>query len=302
MKHSENVFGNRFDDRMDDELIASAENETSPSSLVPPPFFLTSHSTPVQMKETESNEERKDVMDEIVDDNYSYSIGRLARNKNASNSSEAFMRPPPFQLKADNEVIQREEEGEVKKPGPNDIVEQVKLKIERPKAPVFEIYNYDTYDELINALKGAEYSGCVRPQQIIYHNWNKQGKAIITTLVVELVKKMPKWPKLDEIKNQVTTEKDPDIMKYFTRIINAWNKVYASLDAHENHHIDDEIKHYNKKLKRGELKGKTVAETEAKFDLAELEANEISEAFHHDKKASAIKKWPIIELHPTKVP
>ncbi len=282
---------------------ATAEPNIIQGAHRPPvPFQLKTSSVA-----TQAIQKKKAKADEDVEENKEEKAGQSRENMasddlppypNSYPPGPSQMEPPPFQLKAENLSlpIQRDETPAAPVEEPN--VEGGVITVKDENA--FTDHS-GTYEEVSTALSKLAEAGSVQPvlpKQIIF-NQNPGKKTVSTTFTVKIIKTMPRWTEYAAIKASIATEKDEEEKSYKERAIAAWDKVYASINAHEEEHKKDERDIYT--ALTPQLQGKKESEAMDLINKASEEGQK-REAAWHAKKESTIIKWPIVEKGLKKVP
>ncbi len=250
---------------------------------------------PIQKKAEGESEKKSDLLPGLGE-HMMESGGSADENNQKENN---LLHSPPFQLKADGAKPIQRDEPETKEE-PKDESPKVKGGIITVIDDNKFIDYSGTYDEVVAKLSGQTESGGILPVVPANINFveNTDKKTVSTTFTVKIVKTMPRWTEYSTIKASIAGEKDEKEKDYKTRVIAAWDKVYASLNAHEEEHKKDERKIYTD-LNR-EIQGETQTRAGELIDAA-AEAGKTKSAEFHAKKESEIIKWPIVEKDLKKV-
>ena len=269
----------------------------------PVPFQLRTSPAATQAIQQKPKENKEEGLSENQEEQSEHLKERMASDDSppdamAYPSGPAEMSAPPFQLKAENLSlpIQRDEPPATE--AEEGIVEGGKITAKDEDA----VTNHSgTYEQVSTALSALSEAGSVQaklPADIKF-NQNPGKKTVSTTFTVKIVKTMPVWTEYASIKASIATEKDADEKDYKERQVAAWDRVYASINAHENEHKKDERDIYT--ALTAQIQGKKESEAMVLINNASDEGIK-REAAWHAKKESTIIKWPIVEKGLKKVP
>lgn len=292
--HSEKTVMNAAYDNASNDLVQ--ENNVTVQRKAAVFNLITNVTTqPIQKKAEGESEKKSDLLPGLGDHIMDSGGSADESNKKENNRFHS----PPFQLKADSTKPIQRDEPETKEE-PKDESPKVKGGIITVIDDNKFIDYSGTYDEIVAQLSNKTESGGILPVVPANINFveNADKKTVSTTFTVKIVKTMPRWTEYSTIKASIAGEKDEKEKDYKTRIIAAWDKVYASLNAHEEEHKKDERKIYTD-LSR-EIQGETQTKAGQLIDAA-AETGKTKTAEFHAKKESAILKWPIVEKDLKKV-
>ncbi len=165
----------------------------------------------------------------------------------------------------------------------------------------FSEVTYDVngdYNKIYQKFANNGEAGSISPQILGSKiSESKDGKSLSIIVSVQIKKTMPVWKDLHSIRKNAADNKN-EYQAYYKKVVAAWDKFYASLDAHENAHLAIDKKHYGSIDQN--LRGKTEAQLDAELDKIEKAAEKENHDFH-DSKKSAIFKLPYIQKKVEKV-